>query len=209
MRGIPKTSLDRLAHYHYYLKQLEGKHRDFVSDERLAADLNLSVSAIRRDLENLDPMLTISKIHQVKRLLQIIEACLGYNRPNRAVIVGAGRLGKALMDYHGFKTCGLDIAAIFDQDEDIAGTYIGDRQVLDLEKLEEMIVRFHVHVGIITTPPEAAQNVANRMIEAGIGGIWNFSLAVLKTPAHVATQNSSLYGDFLELKHQMEETGSP
>jgi redox-sensing transcriptional repressor len=205
MRSISKTSLDRLAHYHYYLKQLDRKHRDFVSDERLAADLNLALPDVRKDLENLDPMLTISNIHQVKRLLEIIEACLGYNRSNRALIVGAGKLGKALLDYHGFKSCGLDIAAVFDQDKDIAGTYLGNTQVLPLERLEEMILRLQIHIGIITTPPEAAQSLTNRMIEAGITGIWNFSLAVLKVPAHITIQNSSLYGDFLKLKHKMEE----
>ena len=203
--SIPKKSLKRMAHYHYYLRQLEKKQRDFVSSDRLASDLNLTPEQVREDMANMDDTLVISDIYNVKKLKQLIEEFLGYNRQNTAVIAGAGNLGKALLNYHGFKACGLEILGVFDQDENLIGKKFGGKTTMAMEKMEDIISRLQPKIGIITTPPEPAQMIANKMIENGIKGIWNFSLAILKVPDHIVLQNSSLYNDFLKLSHKIQE----
>lgn len=201
--NIPKNTLKRLAHYHYYLKQLRDSNREFVSTERLAYDLALSIGDVREDLENLQESLSITDIHNVEVLLSVTEKYLGYNQQSIAYIIGAGNLGRALLNYPGFKTCGLDILALFDSDTSLIGNKIGDKEVFSVSRLGELTHRMKVNIGIITTPPEPAQGIANVLVENGIKGIWNFSSAILKVPENIVLRNTSLYGDYLQLIHQM------
>lgn len=203
--SIPKKSLKRLAHYHYYLKQLEKKRRDFVSIERLANDLALTQNEVREDIANLNEQLGINDVHNVAMLTELIEQFLGYNRVNAAILVGVGNLGRSLLNYNGFRVCGLEIQAVFDNNPNTIGTHVAGMKVLPIEQLPDMIKRLNIKVGIITTPPEPAQAIANTMIDSGVIGIWNFSLEILKTPEHVVIQSSSLYSDFLKLSHKMKE----
>ena len=206
MISIPKKSLKRLAHYHYYLKELASRHRDFVSNQRLASDLNLSLEQVKEDLGFLYENIGISEIHSVDVLLKKAEELLGKNNGKYAVIAGAGNLCRALMSYRGFKeSFGLEILSLFDTDDRIIGQTIGGREVFHIERMEDIIKRLGVNIGIITTPPEPAQSIANRMVDAGVTAIWNFSLAVIKVPPYVALQNSSLYTDLLNLTHKMYE----
>lgn len=201
--NIPKETLKRLAHYHFYLRQMKANNREFVSNERLSTDLNLSISVIREDLENLRESLGISDIHKVENLLSIVEIYLGYNQKNTAFIVGAGNLGRALLDYGGFKTCGLEIITVFDNNPEIIGSKISGIEVFPVDRLEELAGRMKVNIGIITTPPEPAQKIANMLVEGGVRGIWNFSSAVIKVPEEIVLSNTSLYNDYLELMQRM------
>jgi redox-sensing transcriptional repressor len=202
--NIPKKLLKRLSHYHYYLGQLEKRNRDYVSSEHLAADLGLGVDQVREDLENLHESLSVSDIHSVKNLLGIVETYLGYDQVNTAVIAGAGNLGRALLNYPGFRMYGLDILAIFDNDEHVLGTKVGEKEIFPVDRLEELTDRLKVHMGIITTPPEPAQQIADMMIESGIRGIWNFTQARIRVPMNVELRNTSLYADYLCLSQKME-----
>ncbi len=201
---IPTKSLKRLAHYRYYLTRLERDKREYVSNERLARDLNITVEEVREDMENLNPALGLSEIHQVSLLTRIVEDYLGYRNKNSAVIAGIGNLGRALAGYEGFRSYGLEVLALFDSQPGLVGTMAGELEILDIRKMAELISRLHVQIGIITTPPEVAQPLADTMVEAGIRGIWNFTLAVLKVPEHISLQNSSLHNDFLNLTQQIE-----
>lgn len=201
--SIPKKSLKRLAHYRFYLQQLQKRNRDFVSNERLAMDLNVSIQEIRQDLENLNASLSSSDIHSVDSLLTIVDKYLGNDQTKSAVIVGAGNLGKALLNYEGFQTLGLDIAAIFDNNENIIGKQVNDKDILSIEKLEELVSRMKIKTGIITTPAESAQSIADIMIEGGIQAIWNFSLAIIKVPDDIVIKNTTLYSDYLRLLQKL------
>jgi redox-sensing transcriptional repressor len=195
--AIPNKSLKRLAHYQFYLRQLEKRNRDFVSNERLATDLNLKISDVREDLENYQESLSMSDVHSVENLLSIIEKCLGNENRNTAILIGAGNLGKALLQYPGFKACGLDIVAVFEKNRKMYGQEISGKEVFSIDRLEELTQRLKVGIGIIATPPEPAQSIANSLISAGVKGIWNFSLAVLKVPNTIALRNTSLTANML------------
>ena len=202
--NIPAKLLKRLAHYHYYLEQLEKRNRDYVSNERLASDLDLSIDQVREDLENLHDALSVSDIHHVKSLLGIVETYLGYGQSNTAIIAGAGNLGRALLNYPGFHLYGLDILAIFDNDEKLVGTKMGEKEIYSVDRLEELTGRLKVRMGIICTPAGAAQEIADIMIESGIKGLWNFTQARIRVPKDVVLRNTSLYADYLCLSQKLE-----
>ncbi len=197
--NILTKTLKHLPHYQYYLQQLMKKGREFVSNERLATDLGLSIPEVRRDLENLNESLGMAEIHRVESLISIVERYLGYDQCNRAIIAGAGNLGRALLNYPWFKTNGLDIIAIFDNDPALVGSMVQEKEVLHIERMEDLSKRLKVNIGIIATPPEPAQRIANIMVECGVQGIWNFSLAIIRVPEPTVLRNTSLYIDYLKL----------
>ncbi|MFW5656783.1 MAG: redox-sensing transcriptional repressor Rex [Bacteroidota bacterium] len=203
--SIPKKSLKRLVHYQFYLKQLLQKDRDFVSNERLAVDLNLSIAEVREDLENFNESLSVSDIHSVDNLLKNVEKYLGHDNTNKAVIVGAGNLGKALLGFSGFLSFGLDIFMVFDNDDQLISQKLNGKEVFSVSRLEELTRRLNIDIGIITTPPEPAQEIANTLIRAGVKGIWNFSPAVIKVPDHIMLKNTSLFSDYMSLVHKMNK----
>lgn len=204
--SIPAKTLKHLPHYLFYLQQLKKKSREFVSNERLAVDMKLSISVVRKDLENLHESLSANEIHSVDTLIKIIESYLGYDQKNAALIVGAGSLGNALLNYPGFQTCGLDILAIFDINPELVGQKIGGKEVFRVDRLGELTYRLKANIGIITTPPEPAQRIADVMIENGIKGIWNFSVAIIKVPDNIMLRNTSLYSEYLSLMQTMLST---
>jgi redox-sensing transcriptional repressor len=206
--SVPTKTLKHLPHYRFYLQQLKKKSREFVSNERLAADLKLSIADVRKDLENLHESLSASEIHSVDTLIKIVESYLGYDQKNAAVIAGAGNLGKALLNYPGFQTCGLEILAIFDNNPDLVGRKIGEKEIFNVDRLGELADRLKANIGIITTPPEPAQRIADVMIENGIKGIWNFSLAIIKVPENIMLRNTSLYSEYLRLMQTMLSSSS-
>lgn len=202
---ISKKLLKRLAHYQFYLKQLEKRHRDFVSIDRLAADMNLSEEEIIEDFESLDSVYTLSRIFNVKRLLNILDELIEPKDVKTAVLVGVGNFGKALLNYEGFKNLGFDIIAVFDSNPELIGQKLNSIEVLDIDRMENMIQRLGIKVGIITTPPEPAQCIANRMIESGVQGIWNFTLSLLKVPESVVLQENPLYSNLIQLMNNINK----
>ena len=202
---ISSRLLKRLAHYQFYLKQLDKQYRDFVSIDRLAADMNLNEEEVIEDLESLDSVYTLSRIFDVKRLLRVIEDLIEPKDVKTAVLVGTGNFGKALLNYEGFKNLGFEIIAVFDDSKDLIGRKLNNIEVLDIERLEDIIQRLGIKIGIITTPPEPAQSIANRMIESGVQGIWNFTLSLLKVPETVVLQENPLYSNLIQLLNNINK----
>lgn len=202
---ISNKLLKRLAHYQFYLQQLVKRYRDFVSIERLAADMNLKEEEVIEDLEGLDSVYSLSRIFDVKRLLRIIEDLIEPKDIKTAAIVGAGNFGKALLKYEGFKNLGFEIIAVFDSNPELIGQKLNNLEVLDIDRMENIIQRLGIKIGIITTPPEPAQCIANRMIESGVQGIWNFTLSLLKVPETVVLQENPLYSNLIQLMNNINK----
>lgn len=202
--GLPERTLKRIAHYRYYLQKLVDRHRDYVSTQNIASELNISEREVREDLENVHHNLGISDIHNSAFLLKSVEDYLGKNSQNKAIVVGIGNLGKALVHYQGFQYCGFDIIALFDNSPQIIGHTVNNRKVLPISDMEKIIQRLKVDIGIITTPPNVAQGIANKMISSGIKGIWNFSLTKIKVPDDVHIETTSLHNDLIKLIHSVQ-----
>jgi len=163
-----------------------------LSSSAIGNELLLEPTQVRKDLE----MIGISgkpKVgFAVADLLRGIETFLGWDRPKEAVLVGVGGLGSALLRYERFREYGISIAAAFDTDPVKIGTPIGGKEVFILDSLPGRARRMGVQLGIITTPPQAAQRVADLMVEGGIRAIWNFAPVHVRVPGQVVLQNEDL-----------------
>lgn len=141
--------------------------------------------------------------YAVHELIQAVENLLGWNNVNEAFLAGAGNLGKALLGHERFARFGLHIVAAFDADSAKIGQWIHGKAVLSLDKLADLAQRMSVHLGIITTPAEVAQTVADEMVRGGIQAIWNFAPLRLRVPEHVIVHNEDLYSSLASLSWKL------
>jgi redox-sensing transcriptional repressor len=123
-----------------------------------------------------------------------------------AVLVGAGNLGRALALYD-FSRFGLKIVILFDKDPQKIGTKVGDLHVLPVEKLGNLVRRMRIRIGIVTTPPGSAQQVADEMVANGIKAIWNFSTLRLKVPADVMVRHVDLSSELVVISQYIKSLG--
>jgi redox-sensing transcriptional repressor len=110
-------------------------------------------------------------------------------------LVGAGKLGQALISYHELQGFGINIIAAFDVDPDKVDTYFGNTRILHTDKLVELARRLNVTIGILTTPSAVAQQTAEAMVKSGITAIWNLTPVILKLPPHIIVQDTFMYSN--------------
>jgi len=201
--SIPQPSLRRLPEYHHYLVELAARGIGRVSCSVIGRDLNLVPVQVRKDLQFTGIIGKPKTGYSVAELTQAIETFLGWNNINEAFLVGAGNLGTALLGHERFTKFGLRIVAAFDTDASKIGLWIHDKAVLPLDKLSDLAPRMSIHLGIITTPAEVAQAVADEMVKGGIQAIWNFAPVKLKVPAHIIVHNEDLYNSLASLSWKL------
>jgi redox-sensing transcriptional repressor len=192
-REISKATIARMPLYLHFLQEENSRGAQYISSSVIAQSISVSSVLVRKDLALVSseagrPRLGFS----VSRLIVDIEKFLGYNDLSDVVIVGAGGLGRAFLGYEGFKNNGLNIVAAFDVDEDLVGTEIAGKQVYHLDELEKFVKEHEIKIGIITVPKHAAQGVLNRMVEAGMGAIWNFAPTPLRAPKNIVLKTEDL-----------------
>ena len=139
------------------------------------------------------------------RLIADIEKFLGYDRVSEAILIGAGGLGKAFLRYEGFKSNGLNIVAAFESNPELVGKQIAGKPVLAMEQLKEFVADHNVRIGIITVPKSAAQDVLDRLVEAGIKGVWNFAPVSLRAPKEVVLKTEDLAASLAILAGKLYE----
>lgn len=191
-REAGNASLRRLPLYYRLGQQLLAAGIGNVSSSVIGRDLSLDPTQVRKDLEAIGLAGKPKVGFGVADLLRGIETFLGWNRPKEAVLAGAGSLGSALLRYDRFKEYGITIVAAFDTDPHKIGVPIGGKEVFLLDSLPGRTLRMGTQLGIIATPPAAAQRVADLMVEGGIRAIWNFAPVHLRVPESVVLQNEDL-----------------
>jgi redox-sensing transcriptional repressor len=201
--SIPQPSLSRLPQYHHYLVDLEAKGISKVSCSVIGRDLGCIPVQVRKDLQYTGIIGKPKTGYSVSELILAIETFLGWNNINEAFLVGAGNLGTALLGHERFSKFGLRIVAAFDTDPAKVGQWIHEKAVLPLEKLSDLAPRISIHLGIITTPSEVAQAVADEMVKGGIQAIWNFAPVKLKVPEHIIVHNEDLYNSLASLSWKL------
>jgi redox-sensing transcriptional repressor len=211
-RGAGSASLRRLPLYYRLLQQLVAGGVRHASSGLIGRDLGLDPTQVRKDLEAMGLSGRPRIGFAVSDLLRGIEAFLGWDRPKDAVLAGAGNLGSALLRYRRFGDYGVRIVAAFDTDPDKIGRPIDGKEVYLLDSLPGRVRRMGIHLGVIATPPRAAQRVADLMVEAGIRAVWNFAPVHLRLPPTVIVQNEDLGHALaslsLRLAHEGPEDGA-
>jgi redox-sensing transcriptional repressor len=202
-RSIPQPSLSRLPQYHHYLVDLEARGISRISCSVIGRDLGLIPVQVRKDLQYTGIVGKPKTGYSVSELIQAIETFLGWNNINEAFLVGAGNLGTALLGHERFTRFGLRIVAAFDTDPAKIGQWIHEKAVLPVDQLVDLAQRMSIHLGIITTPAEFAQSVADEMVKGGIQAIWNFAPVKLRVPEHIVVHNEDLYSTLASLSWKL------
>ncbi len=204
--NLTLTVFRRLSLYLYYLKQLPQEVTR-ISATTIANELGLGEVLVRKELRHASGSAGRPKTgYVVAELIRTLENFLGYNTLYRAIVVGAGELGRALMKQEGFSDFGLYIAAGFDTDPAVIGTQAAGRPILSLEKLEEFCEQQPAELGIITVPKSAAQEVCDRLVACGIRSIWSFAPMPLNVPQGVKVHYENLSASLALLTNHLRET---
>lgn len=200
-KPVSLHTLQRLPLYLEYLKSHETVQN--ISARALSDALSLGEIQVRKDLASVCDSGRPKTGFDRGTLVADIEAFLGVDDVNDAILVGAGRLGQALMGYEGFRRYGLSIVAAFDSD---AGRQGGDsaHPVFPMEKLPDLVNRLCIRIGVITTPAANAQQVCDLMTANGILAVWNFAPIRLKAPDGVLIQNENMAASLALLRRHLQ-----
>ena len=190
-KKISKSVLKRLPGYLAYLKNMPENAPAHISATALANALGMGEVQVRKDLAMVSDGGRPKIGYPRESLIDDIEQFLGYDNTTDAVIIGAGKLGQALMGYKGFSEYGLNILAAFDVNPSMEQTDEG-KPVYPMNKLTHFCRSHKVLMGIITVPETYAQDVANQLIACGIKAIWNFAPAHLEVPTNILVQNENM-----------------
>ena len=185
-------SVRRLPLYLTVLEEFAREGREWISTTDFSEVLYLKPIQVRKDLAHTGIIGKPKKGFKVEELIATIYDFLGWNNLTEAFLVGAGALGSALLGYDGFRRHGLNIVAAFDVSPNIIGTTIHSMEIMPMDKLADLARRMQVKLGIITVPSSGAQDAADRLVEAGIKGIWNFSPIKLHVPDTVVVQREDI-----------------
>lgn len=202
-QNISKHTLQRLPMYLSYIKGLPEDAPKNISATTIAEALQLNDVQVRKDLASVSSSGKPKVGYNVKDLIAELEAFLGYNDIDNAVIVGAGSLGKALLNYSGFKAYGLNIIAAFDLCEE--PTEFQGKTVFPIAQLESFCRKVNIHIGIITVPALSAQEICDLLVNSGIRAIWNFAPVHLVVPDGILVQNENMASSLALLSNHLRE----
>ena len=202
-KNISMAVIRRLPKYYRYLGDLLDKDIQRISSKELSEIIGFTASQIRQDLNNFGGFGQQGYGYNVEALHNEIGKILGLDTKYNAVLVGAGNLGQAIANYSGFKKAGFEIKALFDANPRLIGLKIRDFEVLDSEIIEEFVKDNNIDIAIICIPKNGAQELADKLVNAGIKGIWNFASIDLNVPSSVIVENVNLTESLFTLSYLM------
>jgi len=190
-KKVSKAVLKRLPGYLAYLKSIQDQEYPYISATALANALGMGEVQVRKDLASVSDGGRPKIGYLRDSLIDDIEQFLGYDNTTDAVLIGAGKLGQALLDYKGFEEYGLNVLAAFDINPERECTDAG-KPILHIDNLETFCRVHKVLMGIITVPDCHAQEVCNKLISCGIKAIWNFAPVHLEVPSNILVQSENM-----------------
>ena len=190
-KEVSKSVLKRLPGYLAYLKNIPEGASVYISATALANALGMGEVQVRKDLAMVSDGGRPKIGYQRENLIEDIGQFLGYDNTTDAVLIGAGKLGQALLGYHGFDEYGLNILAAFDVAPTAEQTEEG-KPIYTMDKLEGFCRLHKVRMGIITVPAQYAQTVCDQLINCGIKAIWSFASAHLEVPSNIPVQYENM-----------------
>jgi len=207
--GIPEATVARLPLYHRVLVGLADDGVSTVSSDALAATAGVSPAKLRKDLSFLGSYGTRGVGYDVRHLLTEIGLELGITLEWPVVVVGVGHLGHALANYGGFTSRGFRLAALVDSDPSRHGEVVSGVKVRPAADLAELVRDEQVVIGVIATPSEAAQEVADALVAAGVRSILNFAPVVLSVPSEVEVRKVDLASELQILAFHEQRKSAP
>jgi redox-sensing transcriptional repressor len=192
MRKIAESTVRRLSLYLRFLEEFEEQGMETVSSEALAARGGTTSAQVRKDLSFFGSFGKRGLGYSVADLVRRLREILGLGRTYRVAMIGAGKIGSALVQYRGFRQRGFEVVAIFDADPAKVGRNWNGLTVRDVKELETELRRQAVDIAVIVTPADAAQAVADKVVGLGVKAILNFAPIQLMVPDDVVVKTVNL-----------------
>ena len=200
--SISKATLGRLPSYLEFLRDLPPDKVPYISATAIAKHLGLGEVQVRKDLAAVSGAGKPKLGYVTAELVEKLEDFLGCNQLTSAVLVGAGKLGRALLQYDEFEKYGVKISAAFDSNE--RAISLGSKtEILPINQFEYFCKTQNIKLGIITVGEGSAQAVCDQMVKSGITAIWNFAPCKLNVPASILLQNENLALSLAHLNNQL------
>ena len=189
---ISKATIDRLPLYFRTLRLVQDEGIDVISSDELGRRLGITPEQIRKDLASFGQFGKKGVGYYVNELKHNVGGILGLDNHWNIAVVGIGHLGAALANYQNFVSLGFNLVALFDQDPKVIGTVQNHVKVENVRELVPIVRERHVHIGIIAVPAAFAQDVADRLVTAGVKGIWNFAPIKMPDSMHIVNEDLSI-----------------
>jgi len=202
---VSEAVMRRMPKYYRYLTDLEKSGIERVSSKELSQRMGLTASQIRQDFNCFGGFGQQGYGYNVSDLRHEIHKILGLNRNYNMIILGAGNVGQALANYTGFAKDGFLVKGLFDINPRLIGMSIRGIPVYDIDELESFIANNEIHIAVICTPKEKAQEVADRVIRCGVKGIWNFAAMDINAPRDTIVENVHLSDSLYTLSFRMSD----
>ena len=187
-----RATVDRLPLYFRTLRLIRSEGSEIVSSEELGRRIGVTPEQIRKDLASFGAFGKKGVGYHVAELVNNISQILGLDRKWNIAIIGVGHLGWALANYRNFASLGFHLTALFDQNPAIVGQLINGVDVLSVADLETTVASRNIQIGVIAVPAGEAQAVADRLVAAGVHGIWNFAPVRIRVPDNVQIVSEDL-----------------
>ncbi len=199
---LTKAVLGRLPKYLSFLEEVSDSGVPYISATKIAKGLSLGEVQVRKDLNVISGKGKPKLGYRTDELICSIKVCLGQSAHTSAVLVGAGKLGRALLEYDEFEKYGVKITAAFDCNEQVLKIH-SNLEILPMSQFREFCKRNEIKIGIITVGEGSAQDVCDQMLESGITAIWNFAPCKLQIPEGVLFLQENLAVSLAYLNSQM------
>ena len=200
--AVSKATLGRLPRYLQFLRETQDEKNRNISAAYIARSLKLGEVQVRKDLGSVSGQGKPRVGYDTAELIRSLEKCLGCDEMTGAVLVGAGKLGRALLEYDEFERYGVRIAAAFDCSE-MSIRHSRTVEILPMREFEDFCRARRIQIGIITVGAGSAQEVCDQMIRSGITAIWNFAPCSLTVPPGVLLRQENLALSLAHLNNQL------
>ena len=200
-KEISQAVISRLPRYYRYLGELRDEGVERISSQELSKKMRVTASQIRQDLNHFGGFGQQGYGYNVEYLYIEIAKILGLDKEHHMVLIGAGNLGQALLNYNNFERRGFLFKGIFDQNPSLHGNKIKDIEVLPMEKLCSFVENNNIDIAVLTIPKNGAVKVAEKLVECGIKAIWNFAHTDLHVPDSVQVENVHLSDSLMKLSY--------
>jgi redox-sensing transcriptional repressor len=207
MRKVAESTIRRLSLYLRLLEEFEAQGIATVSSEALAGRGGTTSAQVRKDLSFFGSFGKRGLGYSVPELVTELRAILGLDRRYQVALIGAGKIGSALVQYRGFRQRGFDIVAIFDVDPGKIGRQWNGLEVQDSRSLEAVLSKQKVDMAVLVTPADAAQPLADRLVALGVKAILNFAPVQLTVPHDVVVKTVNLALELETLSYELTNRG--
>ena len=204
---VSAAVIRRLPRYYDHLSELRQQGVVRISSSALGKSMGLTASQIRQDLFCFGGFGQQGYGYNVERLREEIGSILGIDRGHTAVILGVGHLGHALLRNFRFSENGFHVEAAFDIDDSVIGTRVANIPVLSFDELDEYLAQHRVDIGVVTVPRSSAHIIAQKLVDGGVKGIWNFTGVDLEADGlqGVVVENVRFSDSILALSYMITE----